>query len=94
MVTLGHAFEHGPGDVDHPVGIVGPEAHGMQDRLDQVDQPGQKATALGRLAGHAAFAQLVLERALQQALDRIARDERSDVGGVGPGGGEFLGHGG
>ena len=72
MVALGHTVEHGLADVDHPVDVRRPVAQRVQERLAGVDELGEALSVRGRRVLHALLAELRLDRALKDAVHRVA----------------------
>src|SRR6185437_17146937 len=70
VVALGQVAEHGFGDLDDPVRVLGAEVPPVQEALDDPDNPLPEARRSRWLVRHAPLAQRTLYRALYQAHGR------------------------
>ena len=74
VVAVAEPIEHRPRHVDDPVWIVWGETLRMQKRLDRVDNRAQNTSMLRRRLVDAVRSHFLLERALNEAVNRIARE--------------------
>jgi hypothetical protein len=90
VVSFRKALEHRLDYLDDPFGIIGAKPSGVEQRFRGVDERAEQASMLGRLVTDRRLPQLLLERGLKQAVNRVPRQIRYVRAGVTTGGRELV----